>query len=220
MTPTSTPRLQAHGLFFGYGTRTVVRDWSGDFGPGLTWLRGRNGSGKSTLMGLLAGALRPRAGERLACGIAERHDPEGYRRLLCWLSAKPLPLDFLSPAELAAFYAQLFPRFDRAAYADAVHGLALERHLHERIGRLSTGTQRKAWLAALLASGTPVCLLDEPGNALDDAALGYLQARLAQARAQVGPDGEPARCIVLADHREWWRTVATATLDLDAQPAG
>lgn len=206
--PAAPATLEARALRFAYGNRTLFLDWSYRFEPGLTWIRGRNGSGKSSLMGLLAGALEADAGDIAACGVDARQDPEGYRRQLCWLGPQDMPLDFLSPAQLAGFYMTVFPNFEVAAFEEAVDGLSLRRQLHDRIGGLSTGTRRKAWLAAVLASGTPVCLLDEPGNALDAASLDFLHWRL------TGWANSGERCVLLADHRHVWESLATAVVDL------
>ena len=57
---------------------------------------------------------------------------------------------------------------------------------------LSTGTRRKAWLAAALASGAPLTLIDEPLAGLDIASARYLSAAIADAAQQ------PDRVIVVA----------------------
>ena len=62
----SAPLLRAEAISFSYGARHVFTMWSADLHPGLTWLRGANGSGKSTLLKLLAGALDPFTGRRVA----------------------------------------------------------------------------------------------------------------------------------------------------------
>ncbi|MDD3371441.1 MAG: ATP-binding cassette domain-containing protein, partial [Alphaproteobacteria bacterium] len=56
-----------------YGTRRALDNVSGDFHAGsLTAIAGPNGSGKSTLLKVLAGVIRPSAGQ---IGFAERKRP-------------------------------------------------------------------------------------------------------------------------------------------------
>ncbi len=191
-----TAALVAQGLCFSYGPRPVFTMWSGRFEPGLTWLQGANGSGKSTLLKLLAGALEPFAGQRLAAGVDAMADPIGYRRQVAWCGPGAPAFDHLRAPEYFGFMATLYPRFADAPLADAVDGLGLRPFLRMRIAQLSSGNQRKVAIAAALAVGTPVVLLDEPFNALDAASAAWLHAALAHAARQAG------RVCVVASHAE------------------
>jgi ABC-2 type transport system ATP-binding protein len=175
----TAPRLQAEGLCFSYGNRHVLTMWSGEFSPGLNWLRGANGSGKSTLLKLLAGALEPFAGRRVAAGVDAAADALGYRRQVFWCGPGAPAFDHLRAPEFFAFMATLYPRLAREPLAEALDGLGLRPFLGLRIAQLSSGNQRKVWLAAALAAGTPVVLLDEPFNALDAASAAWLHGALA-----------------------------------------
>ncbi len=180
----TTPRLKAQDLSFSYGARHVFTMWSAELHGGVTWLQGPNGSGKSTLLKLLAGALDPFTGRRVAAGIDAdfdiQADPLGYRRQVFWCGPGAPAFDHLRALEFWAFMAGLYPGWSDTALAGAVQGLRLEPFLAPRIAQLSSGNQRKVWLAAALAVGTPVVLLDEPFNALDAASLAWLQGRLRQ----------------------------------------
>jgi ABC-2 type transport system ATP-binding protein len=178
------PLLRAEGLSFSYGARHVFTMWSAELQPGVAWLQGPNGSGKSTLLKLLAGALDPFTGRRVAAGIDESADPQGYRRQVFWCGPGAPAFSHLGAPEFFAFMAGLYPTWSAPALAEAVQGLQLTPFLAPRIEQLSSGNQRKAWLAAALAVGTPVVLLDEPFNALDAASLAWLRGALrARARA-------------------------------------
>lgn len=176
----SAPLLRAEAISFSYGARHVFTMWSADVHPGLTWLRGANGSGKSTLLKLLAGALDPFTGRRVAAGIDAAADGMGYRRQVFWCGPGAPAFDHLRATEFFAFMAALYPKLSDAALAEAVQGLQLTPFLGVRISQLSSGNQRKVWLAAALAAGTPVVLLDEPLNALDAASLAWLRGSLRQ----------------------------------------
>lgn len=180
-------RLQVRDLSFSWPRRHVFTAWSAEVGPGLTWLRGVNGSGKSTLLKLLAGALPPLAGEVQLAGdapLSPATDALAWKREVYWCGPGPIAFDHLRPLEYFGFLQGLYPRFDAAAVQAHAQAFGLAPHLGTPLAALSTGTQRKVWLAAALAAGTRLRLLDEPLNALDLASLAYLQAQLVQAAQQ------------------------------------
>jgi ABC-type multidrug transport system ATPase subunit len=172
--------LSAQRISFSYPGRNVFAGWSGTFCTGITWLRGSNGSGKSTLLKLLAGALHVAAGALTVRGVDEGLRPLDYRREVFWCGPAAMPFDHLRPGEYFGFMKGLYPQFDDAQLAVHIEGLGLNAHLDQRLSVLSTGNQRKVWLAAALAVGTAAVLLDEPLNALDQTSLNYFLNVLAQ----------------------------------------
>ena len=180
--------LVVQDLSFAYPGRPVFDGWSARFEPGLSWLRGRNGSGKSTLLKLLAGALPPLLGTLSVNGIDALAHPLAYRREVYWCGPGAIAFDHLRAPEYFAFLGGLYPRFDATRLQQQLDGFGLQPFLGARLSELSTGTQRKVWLAAALSAGTAVVLLDEPLNALDAASLRHLRTQLARCAA----DGEHA----------------------------
>ena len=172
--------LRAEDLSFSYPGRHVLTHFSANFAPGLTWVQGRNGSGKSSLLKLLAGALPPLTGRLWANGVEAAADPLGYRRAVFWCGPGEVAFQHLRPPEYFAFLRGLYPSWDAAALPEQLHGLGLQSFMGTRLSALSTGTQRKVWLAAALVAGTAVILLDEPLNALDSASAAHLRQQLAQ----------------------------------------
>ncbi len=176
--PLSLPVLQVQNLSFSYPGRHVFTGWSATFSTGLTWVRGSNGTGKSTLLKLLAGALPPLAGSVGVRGIDQAASPLDYRREVFWCGPAAIAFDHLKPLEYFAFLLSLYPRFDSAVAQAVATELGLTPFMGKRLRELSTGTQRKVWLAAAFAAGTAVVLLDEPLNALDMASVRSVRARL------------------------------------------
>lgn len=170
--------LQVRGLGFSYPGRHVFTGWYFDFGPGITWVRGSNGSGKSTLLRLLGGALPAQTGRLQVRGIDCAASGIEYRREVFWCGPGGIAFEHLQPLEYFAFMAGLYPRFDPAAAHETALRLGLQPFLNQRLSALSTGTQRKVWLAAAINVGTSVVLLDEPLNALDGDSLGTVRAAL------------------------------------------
>lgn len=194
MNTAAAPVLRVQRLSFSYPARHVFNGWSADFGAGLSWVRGGNGSGKSTLLQLMAGALPAHAGRLSVLGIDSEQRPLDYRREVFWCGAGAIAFDHLRAPEYFGFMRGLYPRFDVAALREHIAGFGLAPHLDLRLSTLSTGTQRKVWLAAALVAGTAAVLIDEPVNALDAASLTHLHSVLLRCAA------DPARAWIVTSH--------------------
>lgn len=123
---------------------------------------GPNGSGKSSLIRLAAGLLRPESGrvERAALALAD--DNLALDRELPFRKA----LAFWGGGDLSAL------------------GLAELAEVPVRL--LSAGQRKRAALARVAASGAPLWLLDEPGNALDTRSVDLLAKLIEGHRAAGG----------------------------------
>ena len=206
--------LQVEGLSFSYPGRHVFTGWSHGFATGLSWVRGSNGSGKSTLLKLLVGALTPLTGRLAIRGIEQASAPLDYRREVFWCGPGAFAFDHLRPLEVFAFLRSLYPRFDAAGAAALSVALGLTPFMGKRLSELSTGTQRKVWLAAALHAGTAVVLLDEPLAALDQASLGTMRARLADCAE------ETQTAWIVVSHEALGAAEASAEwLNLDPSPS-
>jgi NitT/TauT family transport system ATP-binding protein len=136
-------------------------------GGGIVALIGPNGCGKSTLLRILAGLLRPSAGEALVDGAAISGPDERVGlvfqepRLLPWRSAAA---NVTYPLELAGWPADR--RTARLAVLTSLVGLDAAA-LISRPSELSGGTSQRVALARALALEPQILLLDEPFSALD-----------------------------------------------------
>lgn len=72
----------------------------------------------------------------------------------------------------------------------------LEPHLHKPLLALSSGTQRKLWMAAGWASAAELVLIDEPLAALDKPSERYVQHALAAMAAELRNPARPRSVIV------------------------
>ena len=190
------PLLQIKNLDFSHPQRTLWQGWSADLYPGVTLLRGGDGSGKTTLLRLLAGDLVPQQGRLVLQGVDGAADPDGYRCQVFWQDPRAHALHDLSGMAWLATLPARYPAWDANALAAHVQGWGLAEHLSKPLYQLSSGSQRKLLMAAALASGAALTLIDEPTAGLDRPSTLYLQEALA--RAARSPT--PPRAIVVAHY--------------------
>ena len=127
-------------------------------------LLGPNGAGKSSLLRIMAGLLRPVAGQILLEGgdhdgtIAEQAHYLGHQDAL-----KPS----LSVVENLRFWTQFLGAGPGLAPHEALATVGLIELADLPAGYLSAGQRRRLSLARLICARRPVWLLDEPSSALD-----------------------------------------------------
>jgi heme exporter protein A len=163
------------------GGRTVVAGVSFDVDDGCALVfHGANGSGKSTLMATLAGLIAPNAGSVSWRGADVRDEPARYRRELAYLGHSDGLSGEMTVIENLRFSTLLGSRLAHAALVrreaavlDAA-GLAHARTF--RVNRLSAGQRRRVALARLVLADKPLWIVDEPTDALDDAAAAWFTA--------------------------------------------
>ncbi|WPH17394.1 ABC transporter ATP-binding protein [Variovorax paradoxus] len=173
--PTTSPAiLQLHDLSFSYpGQPALASGWSASVGEGVTLLHGDTGSGKSTLLRVIAGAL-PASGTLTLAGIRLDAEPEAYRRNVFFCDPAAEAFDQLTARACTATLSEGDAGFDAALWQVLVEGFSLVPHIDKPMYMLSTGSKRKVGLAAALASGRALVLLDEPEGALDARSIGCL----------------------------------------------
>lgn len=149
-----------------------------DVKPGeMVALIGPSGSGKSTLLKVMAGLLRPQAGTISFGGVEMRHlGPVEHRRNVGYLSQTTdlfhgTIAQNLRLARPDAPFQSLRDACDRAGVLDEVEALpeGFETVIgDEKSVSLSESFRQKLSLARVWLKDSPVMLLDEPAQNLDD----------------------------------------------------
>ncbi len=127
-------------------------------------LVGPNGAGKSAFIRHLAGIYRQDEGELLVDGEPVYENPAVKRRI-AYIPDDIFYYPSATIADMAAFYASVWPGFDRERFEKLAPCFELDRKRLMR--RLSKGMQKQAafWLA--LSLRPEVLILDEPVDGLD-----------------------------------------------------
>lgn len=143
---------------------------------------GPNGSGKSTLLRIIAGLLRPAAGEaRLEAG----RDWPTLISACHYLGHQNAMKPALTVSENLAFWLSFHGSPCRSVEA-ALETVGLGGVGHLPWGYLSTGQKRRSAIARLLTNHRPVWLLDEPTAGLDAASDAMFAALLEEHLAEGG----------------------------------
>jgi len=180
--PAGPALLEARGLRKSFGGLRVLRgvDLTVRAGEAVV-VAGPNGAGKTTLLRLLAGLLRPEAGEVRVLGRPVRGDGDAGRRAIGLVSHQSLLYDDLTLAQNLTFAARLYglPRPAATARA-ALESAGLAPRGDDSPRRLSRGLTQRAAIARALLHDPRVLLLDEPFTALDAVAAERLRGELAE----------------------------------------
>jgi len=205
-----SPVLEIRKLGVAYpGQPPLAADWTASIGPGVTLLHGDTGSGKSTVMRVLAGTQAAR-GHLALNGVRLDSNAEAYRRQVFFVDPSTDEFDPLTVHACTARLRVDDAGFDAAAWQRLVEGFGLVPHLEKSMYMLSTGSKRKVWLAAALASSRPLVLLDEPTGALDAASIRCLWGAL----ADFAHLKSPARAVVVASGERIDFPSLAATIEL------
>lgn len=158
--------LKISNLNYSYSRRKKLFDdlsLSIDSGT-VCGLLGKNGSGKSTLIYLICGLLRPQSGEITVNGFTPTDRKVNFLNDI-FLVPEEFELPDITIEKYAQVNAPFYPRFNMESMK---HFLELfELDSNERLGKLSMGQRKKAFIAFAMACNTRFLILDEPTNGLD-----------------------------------------------------
>ena len=200
--------LDLSHVSFAHPDCVVLRDFSAQLAPGVALVLGGDGRGKTTVLELLAGVLSPVTGRLQLGGVFLDEQPEAYRQQVFWIDPRSTAHDALTVTDYLQSVQRAYPDFDEALLAEEIEGLALAPHLHKNLFMLSTGSKRKVWIAAAVASGAKLTLLDGPFVSLDQASINFVLQLLTEAARQT------TRMWLVADYVAPVDVLATTLIDL------
>jgi ABC-type multidrug transport system ATPase subunit len=177
--------IRARGLARRFGDKRALEPVDFELARGgFLVVTGPNGSGKTTLLRLCAGLLIPTAGEL---------EVDAERGQVGYLAHEPLVYRELTAIENLDLYGRLYRVPERRERI----GMLLERFglweaRAERTGAYSRGMLQRLALCRALLHDPELLILDEPGNALDEAGEELLERELEELRRE--------RTLLVASH--------------------
>ena len=209
------PRLRLAGVTFARPGRQVFDGFDLEVAAGEHLaVFGPSGCGKTTLLHLLAGLLRPQAGQVLCCGRAITGI--AIERALVFQDLALFPWYSALGNVAYGLARQGVPRRERERRAVellagfGISGEEARRYPHA----LSGGQRQRVALARALITAPRVLLLDEPSAALDSATAHLIQVELRRVQ-----DGSGCACVTVTHRVEEALASADRCLVLAGHPA-
>jgi ABC-2 type transport system ATP-binding protein len=167
----ANPAVSVRGLTRSFGSNVAVDGLDLDIAPGeLFGLVGPDGAGKTTTLRMLAGVLRPTAGDAQVGGFSVVREPERVKHKIAYMSQRFGLYQDLTVAENIDFYADLYevPRKERAERIELLYAFSNLGAFTDRLaGKLSGGMKQKLGLCCALVHHPEILLLDEPTFGVD-----------------------------------------------------
>ncbi len=166
---TAEPLVEVVDLKKIFGERTVVEGVTLRVRRGeVVGLVGANGGGKTTTLRMLAGLLRPDAGNGQVLGIPVGEVTAARRQRIGYMSQRLALYSDLTVAENLRFYADVYNLPNReGVVAASVACHRLQTVTATKFGSLSGGWARRVQFAATVLHAPLLLLLDEPTAGLD-----------------------------------------------------
>jgi ABC-2 type transport system ATP-binding protein len=164
------PAIKINGIHKSFGNLHALKGIDLTIEQGEFFaLLGPNGAGKSTLISILAGLIKPTAGDISVMGFDVVNQYQQARQLLGVVPQELVFDPFFNVREMLRFQAGYFGRGkENDAWVDEIlEGLGLADKAHTNMRKLSGGMKRRALIAQALAHKPPVIVLDEPTAGVD-----------------------------------------------------
>ncbi len=158
--------ISVENLEHSYGSAKALKGVSFSMEKGRVYgLLGKNGAGKTTTINIVMGFLKPSGGVCRVFGEdVSRMSPETKRRTGL-LHEGHLAYDFMTIAQTEKFYKSFYPRWDGGIFRYFMEKLGLPES--RKIKNMSCGQRSQVVLAALMAQGAEVLILDDFSMGLD-----------------------------------------------------
>jgi heme exporter protein A len=176
--------LKVSGIGKHYGETLLFKHISFEVKRGdVLAITGWNGSGKSTLLRIIAGLVRPSAGNVEMFLNGEPVSRESRRRFLGMVAPALSMYDELTGLENMEFFSKVRGlSCDRKDCLEIIDRVGLMEHATKASGEYSSGMKQRLKLAQALLHEPPLLLLDEPGSNLDSKGIGIVEEIISRQR--------------------------------------
>ena len=184
--------IRLEGLERRYGERVALSGVSVRVEAGQTLVvLGPNGAGKTTLLRVLAGLLRPHAGEASVLGAELPRESWRLRGQVGLLAHEPLLYRDLTARENLRFQARLHG-VEPERVEETLEAVGMAARADDPLSELSRGMVQRVAAARAVLHDPPLLLLDEPWAGLDPGAVELLDP-------VIGPSSAKTRVVVTHD---------------------
>lgn len=171
--------LAFHQFEKAYQGKTIIQIPDHELTAGLYHLKGQNGSGKTTLIKSIAGLI-PFKGKMELHKVPNnlKHQKE-YRQLVSFAPSEPNYPGFLKGSDLIRLHQELrntTPQDDQ----ELIQKLGVNEYQDQPIMGYSSGMIKKLSLVLAFIGSPKLIILDEPLNALDQAAAQLLEPTISK----------------------------------------
>lgn len=172
-------------------------------------ITGRNGSGKSTLLRILLGNLHPTKGKITWDHEGQRIPENLVFRQMAMVAPYMELIEEFTLKEMLNFHFSFKSLMPGVTKKELISLLDLPQWQHKRISEYSSGMKQRVKLVCALFSDTPVLILDEPVNNLDNAGIDWYLDLIGRVTAN-------RLVIVGSNHRDTEGAFCTHTLDIES----
>jgi len=127
-------------------------------------LVGTNGAGKSTLLRMMAGVLKPKAGQIIIDGMDVYENPE-VKKEVFFISDEQFYLAGSTPDEMKNFYKNMYENFDESRFYELLEKFGLDKK--RKISTFSKGMKKQLSVVLGVCANTKYLLCDETFDGLD-----------------------------------------------------
>ena len=157
------------------GASAATKGWSEQVNAGVTLLLDETGDEASQWLAVLTGHSSPARGRVECCWLGTQTDSPIYQAQVYWHNPRTLQQDpEMSAEQWIQSMVQRWSAWDEAQWQVHCDGFGLAQHMSKPLWHLSTGCARKLGIAAALASGARLTVIEEPIAALDSDSIRYL----------------------------------------------
>ena len=188
-----------------------AKGWTEHLPPGMSVLLDETGEEAAQWMPVLTGHTVPGRGRVQCLGVCSQADTRAYQQQVFWHNPR-IPLgsrESTAQQWVDTVQAQWSSTWNEAQWQAHCLGFELQAHLDKPLWHLSTGTLRKLGIAAGLASGARVTVIEEPIAALDSNSIRYLCQALDALGEHMAGDPASPRWVIVAH----WEPLTGVTWD-------
>lgn len=184
--------------------------WTEELHPGVNVLIDETGDDATPWLTVLTGHALPGRGQVQCAGLCSQANSAAYQAQVYWHNPRlPQADDQITAQQWLESTVQRWPDWSHEAWAAHCEGFALQPHMDKPLWHLSSGSLRKLGIAAALASGALLTVIEEPVAALDSNSIRYLSQALDALGEALAATPVAPRCVIVAH----WEPLPGVTWD-------